>query len=82
MGIMALEAIGFASKGKGPAFVLEGNTHKEGLIPTNLSGGFGHPTGATGVRQVVDLHMQLTQKAAQPSSPQQVSRHDDQHGRQ
>jgi acetyl-CoA C-acetyltransferase len=30
-------------------------------------GGFGHPTGATGVRQLVDLLHQLTGKAANPA---------------
>ena len=34
--------------------------------PTNMTGGlcgFGHPTGATGVRQVADMVMQLTGRA-------------------
>jgi acetyl-CoA C-acetyltransferase/acetyl-CoA acyltransferase len=73
--ILALEAIGFAPVGKGPDFILEGNTHIHGKIPTNLSGGlcgFGHPTGATGIRQMVDLLAQLTHRAknqAQLKSP-------------
>lgn len=61
--LLALEAIGLAPTGQAPAFILEGNTHLKGKLPTNLSGGlggFGHPTGATGVRQLVDLHQQLT----------------------
>jgi len=60
--ILAFEAIGFAERGKGPDFILEGEAEKEGSIPTNLSGGlggFGHPTGASGVRQMVDLSLQL-----------------------
>ncbi|MEM1283289.1 MAG: 3-ketoacyl-CoA thiolase [Chlamydiota bacterium] len=64
--ILALEAIGFASPGKGPEFIKDGNTSIDGKIPTNLSGGlggFGHPTGATGVRQLVDLVNQFTKKA-------------------
>ena len=64
--LLALEAIGFAEKGKAPRFILDGHTLSEGTIPTNLSGGlggFGHPTGATGVRQMVDLLHQLTRKA-------------------
>lgn len=64
--LLAIEAIGFADKGKAPHFILEGGTHLEGIIPTNLSGGlggFGHPTGASGVRQMVDLLHQLTRKA-------------------
>lgn len=65
--LLALEAIGFAGQGKGAQFILDGHTLMEGKIPTNPSGGlggFGHPTGATGVRQMVDLLHQLTKKAA------------------
>jgi len=64
--LLALEAIGLAEPGKAADFILDDNTRKEGSIPTNLSGGlggFGHPTGATGVRQMVDLLQQLTGKA-------------------
>lgn len=62
-GLLSLEAIGFVAPGKAPQFVLEGHTTLNGKLPTNLSGGlggFGHPTGATGVRQLVDLILQLT----------------------
>jgi len=65
--ILAFEALGFAKPGGGPRFIMEGHPKKEGKIPTNLSGGlggFGHPTGATGVRQLADLVHQLTGKAA------------------
>lgn len=71
-GLLALEASGFAPYGKAPQFVLEGNTLMSGTIPTNLSGGlggFGHPTGASGVRQMVDLLHQFTGKAANPCNP-------------
>lgn len=69
--ILAIEAIGFAKPGEGPGFISEGNTALEGVIPTNLSGGlggFGHPTGATGVRQLVDLSHQLRGKADNQAS--------------
>lgn len=62
--LLSFEAIGFAKPGKAAEFILE--KKHETLIPTNMSGGlsgFGHPTGATGVRQLVDLQMQLTGKA-------------------
>lgn len=65
-GLLSLEASGFARHGKSPDFILEGHTLINGAIPTNLSGGlggFGHPTGASGVRQLVDLLHQMTQKA-------------------
>lgn len=64
--LLALEAMGFAEPGQAANFILEGHTASSGKIPTNLSGGlggFGHPTGATGVRQMVDLLHQLTQRA-------------------
>lgn len=68
-GLLALESIGFAGAGRGPAFVLDGNTAPGGGLPTNLSGGlcgFGHPVGASGVRQMVDLLEQLTGRAPNP----------------
>ncbi len=64
--LLALEAIGFALPGEGSQFILDGHTGIKGKIPTNLSGGligFGHPTGASGVRQMVDLLQQLTYTA-------------------
>lgn len=69
--LLALEAIGFTPPGKSPAFILDGAMAPDGKIPTNLSGGlggFGHPTGASGVRQMVDLWEQLTGKAPNPAS--------------
>jgi len=65
--LLALEAIGYAKQGKASEFIMKGETSIDGTIPTNLSGGlggFGHPTGASGVRQMVDLLHQLTGKAA------------------
>ena len=65
-GIMATEAIGFAEHGKGPDFVIEGNTSRNGKVPFNTTGGligWGHPTGATGVHQAVTILEQLTGKA-------------------
>lgn len=68
--ILAFEAIGFAEKGKGIDFIVEGHSKPDGKVPTNLSGGlggFGHPTGASGVRQMVDLLHQFTGKAENPA---------------
>ncbi len=65
-GILAIEAMGFAQPGKGPDFVLEGHTARNGQIPINTTGGligWGHPTGATGVHQGVTIWQQLTSKA-------------------
>ncbi|HEV8052190.1 MAG TPA: 3-ketoacyl-CoA thiolase [Parachlamydiaceae bacterium] len=69
--LLALESLGYAKKGQAADYILEGNTSPTGAHPVNLSGGlggFGHPTGATGVRQLVDLLHQFTGKAANPSA--------------
>lgn len=60
--IIALEDLGFCEKGKGGKFVEEGKIARGGEIPTNTTGGLksvGHPVGATGIRQLADLVMQL-----------------------
>jgi acetyl-CoA acetyltransferase len=65
-GLLAVEAAGFAGHGEGADFVSEGNTKSDGAIPTNTTGGligFGHPTGASGIRQAVDVVHQLLGKA-------------------
>lgn len=65
-GLLGVEALGLAEKGKGKDFVLEGHTARDGEIPFNTTGGligWGHPTGATGVHMAVTLWEQLTGKA-------------------
>jgi acetyl-CoA C-acetyltransferase/acetyl-CoA acyltransferase len=65
-GLLGVEAIGLAEKGKGGAFVLDGHTARDGRIPFNTTGGligWGHPTGATGVHMAVTLWEQLTGQA-------------------
>ncbi|MFH2000268.1 MAG: 3-ketoacyl-CoA thiolase [Planctomycetota bacterium] len=67
-GILTLEALGLAAPGKGAAYLLDGKTRADGACPTNMTGGlcgFGHPTGATGVRQVADMVLQLKKKAGE-----------------
>jgi len=56
------EHVGFFKKGEGGKAVLEGKTKLGGQIPINVSGGLkarGHPVGATGVAQVVEVVFQL-----------------------
>lgn len=60
--ICVIEELGFAEKGKGGEFTERGYTTLEGKIPVNTSGGLkakGHPVGATGVAQVVEIVEQL-----------------------
>lgn len=65
-GMLSLEAIGLTQPGRAAAYLLDGKTRKDGECPTNPTGGlcgFGHPTGGTGVRQVADMILQLTNRA-------------------
>jgi acetyl-CoA C-acetyltransferase len=60
--IMATEALGFFDPGFGGSAVEQGLTSLQGKIPINPSGGLkskGHPVGATGVAQVVEIVSQL-----------------------
>lgn len=64
--ICVLEALGIVEKGKGGTAAEEGITSLEGKIPVNTSGGLkakGHPVGATGVAQVVEIVKQLRGEA-------------------
>jgi acetyl-CoA C-acetyltransferase len=66
--IVDTEDLGFFEKGTGVQAVREGRTAKNGDIPINPSGGLkakGHPIGATGVGQVVEVFEQLTGKAGE-----------------
>jgi len=56
------EELGFCPLGEGGQFAEAGHTTLGGKIPVNVSGGLesqGHPIGATGVRQVVEVYWHL-----------------------
>jgi acetyl-CoA C-acetyltransferase len=65
--IVVSEDLGFFDKGFGGSAVEEGLTSLEtGKIPINTSGGLkskGHPVGATGIAQIIELYEQLQGKA-------------------
>ena len=56
------EALGFAERGEGAKLASQGETTLQGSIPVNTGGGllaFGHPVGATGVKQVLEIYRQM-----------------------
>ena len=60
--LMAYESIGLCGKGEGGRLVADGETRLGGSIPVSTSGGLlrkGHPIGATGIAQVVEIVEQL-----------------------
>ncbi len=64
--ICVTEALGFFEPGKGGEAVQKGLTSLKGRIPVNASGGLkakGHPVGATGVAQVIEIVKQLRGEA-------------------
>lgn len=64
--IVALEDMGFFGKGKAGPATLAGETARDGHLPVNNSGGLkakGHPIGATGVSQIVEVFKQLNDLA-------------------
>jgi len=64
--ICAIEDLGFVKKGEGGPATESGMTALGGKIPINPSGGLkacGHPVGATGVKQAVEITLQLRGEA-------------------
>ncbi|MCP4085454.1 MAG: thiolase family protein [Actinomycetia bacterium] len=60
--IIAYESLGICAPGEGGKLVEEGVTTLGGRLPVNTSGGLlrkGHPVGATGIAQVVELTEQI-----------------------
>ncbi len=64
--ICCIEALGFVEKGKGGSAAKDGLTAIGGDIPVNTSGGLkskGHPVGATGIAQAIEIFQQLRGEA-------------------
>lgn len=60
--LLMYEALGFAEPGKGGELARSGETGIEGSIPVNTGGGllaFGHPVGATGIKQALEIYRQM-----------------------
>jgi len=72
-GVISIEDLGFVEKGKGAAFVAEGNTARGGRLPTNTFGGLkarGNPLGATGLYQIAEVALQLGWRAGKCQVPE------------
>jgi acetyl-CoA C-acetyltransferase len=64
--VIEVEELGFCKKGEGGAFAAAGEISLTGKVPINTDGGLlscGHPFGATGIRQGMELMRQLQGRA-------------------
>jgi acetyl-CoA C-acetyltransferase len=65
---LSLEACGFAERGQGPRLGLDGSIRPDGKLPICTRGGLkarGHPVGATGIYQIVEVAQQLRGEAGE-----------------
>jgi len=72
MAALSLEASGFAEPGKGPELAKDGAITINGKIPVATRGGLkarGHPVGATGMYQIVEVVQQLRGQAGETQVP-------------
>ena len=70
--IVSIEDLGFFKKGEGGKATEEGETEIGGKVAVNPSGGLkacGHPPGATGIRQAVEIVLQLRGEAGKRQVP-------------
>jgi len=66
--ICCLEALGLVERGQGGKAARRGETALSGRIPINTSGGLkskGHPVGATGIAQAIEIFEQLGGRAGE-----------------
>jgi acetyl-CoA acyltransferase len=60
--LLMMEAMGLAKPGESAAMLREGVTAIDGAVPVNTGGGlvgFGHPVGATGIKQPLEIFRQM-----------------------
>ncbi|HET7087979.1 MAG TPA: thiolase domain-containing protein [Anaerolineae bacterium] len=72
MAALSLEAAGFAEPGQGLRLGLDDQIGPRGKVPIATMGGLkarGHPVGATGMYQIVELYLQLTGRAGETQVP-------------
>jgi acetyl-CoA C-acetyltransferase len=72
MAALSLEACGFVERGQGPSAAINGDIRPTGRIPVATMGGLkarGHPVGATGLYQIVEVVQQLRGQAGETQVP-------------
>jgi acetyl-CoA C-acetyltransferase len=70
--LLAYEDLGLAPRGKAVDAILNGEFESEGRVPTNTDGGLlcnGYQAGASGLRQLYEAYLQLTDRAGDRQIP-------------
>jgi acetyl-CoA acetyltransferase len=70
--LLYYEALGLCGYGEAPGLLRDGVTQRSGRHPVNAGGGLlarGHPLGATGVAQVVEVARHLAGRTSTPGPP-------------
>lgn len=71
--LVTMEDLGLSDEGRGVHDVLDGRFDADGAIPCQIDGGlkcFGHPIGASGLRMVYELYLQLLGRAGDRQGPE------------
>ncbi|OYQ36154.1 acetyl-CoA acetyltransferase [Niveispirillum lacus] len=70
--LVVMEDLGLSPEGGAVADVMDGFFDRDGKIPCQIDGGlkcFGHPIGATGLRMVYEIYLQLQGRAGERQLP-------------
>lgn len=64
--LVTMEDLGFSKEGRAVHDILDGRYDHDGAVPCQIDGGlkcFGHPIGASGIRMLYELYLQLQGRA-------------------
>lgn len=70
--LVTMEDLGLSETGKAVRDVLDGTFDAEGKVPCQIDGGlkcFGHPVGASGIRMLYEMYLQLLGRAGSRQLP-------------
>jgi len=73
--LVTMEDLGISAEGKAIGDVLDGFYDASGGIPCQIDGGlkcFGHPIGASGLRMLYEMYLQLSGRAGERQRPEPV----------
>ena len=70
--LVLMEDLGLSDPGRAPFDIRDGRYDRDGAIPCQIDGGlkcFGHPIGATGLRMIYEIYLQLLGRAGDRQLP-------------